>query len=83
MAAAKKMQLEAFVALHVARVGDKLSIREGAHGRCSLLEGSCECSIYQARPQQCRDFPFWDKLQTDREALERAARYCPGITIEC
>jgi Fe-S-cluster containining protein len=34
------------------------------------------CSIYEARPSQCRTFPFWDyyKKRVDELKLE-----CPGI----
>jgi Fe-S-cluster containining protein len=37
------------------------------------------CTIYEARPLQCRTWPFWsDNLKT-QAAWERAARRCPGM----
>jgi len=68
-----------FVALNVVQVGARLSLREGADGRCVLLDGSNRCSIYAQRPEQCRTFPYWPELLADEQALRRAAAYCPGI----
>lgn len=35
------------------------------------------CSIYQARPLQCRTFPFWDYF---RHRVDELKSECPGIT---
>lgn len=79
LAEAAGATVDAFVAQHVVRVGERLSLRERADGRCVLLEGTCTCTVYAARPQQCRDFPDWPGVREDPAALERAAAYCPGI----
>ena len=34
------------------------------------------CSIYPARPRQCRTFPFWDQFKNDKEEVKKE---CPGI----
>lgn len=34
------------------------------------------CSIYQARPLQCRTFPFWDYF---RHRVDELKLECPGI----
>lgn len=79
LAAAAGMSAQAFVAQHLVQVEGKLSLRERKDGRCVLLEGQCHCTVYAARPQQCRDFPDWPMLREDARAFERAAAYCPGI----
>jgi len=58
----------------------RASLREHA-GRCALLEGSRHCSVYCARPEQCRAFPFWPEVLSDPEAFERARALCPGIAV--
>ena len=63
----------------VVQVGDRLSLRERADGGCVLLEGSDCCTVYAARPAQCRNFPYWDTLLEDQTRLAEAAAYCPGI----
>lgn len=81
LAAARGMELAPFVARHVVRVEDRLSLCEGADGRCSLLEGLNECSVYEARPERCRSFPFWPEILAGGAALAAAAAYCPGLEI--
>jgi len=62
MARAFGIAQDAFVQRFVRRVGDRLSLMENADGSCSLLDGDSHCSIYEIRPKQCRDFPFWPQL---------------------
>jgi Fe-S-cluster containining protein len=45
---------------------------------CPFLEGT-RCSVYPARPTQCRTFPFWKENLRSRAAWERLAGFCPGI----
>jgi hypothetical protein len=37
------------------------------------------CSIYPARPMQCRTFPFWSDLLRSPRAWAKAAKKCPGM----
>jgi Fe-S-cluster containining protein len=63
--------------------------RGGAHGdeRLALKEKSnfdcifwnAGCTVYHARPLQCRAFPFWDVVVCSPKAWENAGRGCSGI----
>lgn len=60
------------------------ALREAEHlppgnGRCALLEGHNHCSVYTARPEHCRRFPYWDSVLAGGEGFERALETCPGI----
>lgn len=90
LAAAKGMDETAFRARHVRTVLDplrgelRLSLTESAelppgNGRCSLLEGTNHCGVYDARPTHCRTFPYWDSVMGGGEGFERARAVCPGI----
>lgn len=49
-------------------------------GHCILLDG-VECSVHDARPTQCRTWPFWPELLASRAAYAREVRsFCPGST---
>jgi Fe-S-cluster containining protein len=37
------------------------------------------CSVYDSRPIQCRNFPFWDFVLKDEGAWNRTAAGCPGM----
>jgi Fe-S-cluster containining protein len=77
--------LAEFASQHVRELTDPVSgarrkaLRDREDGACELLDGSNECSVYEARPQQCRDFPHWDSITGDAGGFERAQRICPGI----
>ena len=45
---------------------------------CPFLHGS-RCSVYEARPEQCRAFPFWQEHLRSRRSWERTEEFCPGI----
>ncbi len=92
MAASLAMSPEAFRRMHVRTVPDpdgsgtlREALRERAEGdggRCTLLEGRNECSVYAARPEHCRSFPYWNSVLEDEAGFERARGTCPGIRVE-
>lgn len=49
----------------------------GEHA-CVFLKDN-QCLVYQARPLQCRTFPWWNENLTSKESWELAARECEGI----
>ncbi|NND36570.1 MAG: YkgJ family cysteine cluster protein [Gammaproteobacteria bacterium] len=44
---------------------------------CRFLDGR-RCSVYAARPTQCRTWPFWPENMRSRD-WERVAEFCPGV----
>ena len=37
------------------------------------------CTVYEARPLQCRAYPFWSSVLATRDSWKEEGRYCPGI----
>lgn len=68
-----------------AGAGPSLTERLGPRGYdCVFLDresvpGKALCAVYEARPMQCRTWPFWPENLRSREHWDRAARSCPGM----
>jgi uncharacterized protein len=45
---------------------------------CPFLEGS-RCRVYDARPRQCRTFPFWRENLRSRARWDALKSFCPGV----
>jgi hypothetical protein len=71
------MSVEAFGRRYLRRVGRKLSLLEKSNGDCVFYDRGC--TVYPARPTQCRTFPFWTENLASASSWSEAARECPGI----
>ena len=45
---------------------------------CRFLEGK-GCTVYEARPAQCRTWPFWPENMNARTWSREVEAYCPGV----
>ncbi len=87
MAAALGLSKEEFLRMYTRETEmGRRSLREvdSPTGRdCVFLrrddQGRALCSVYQARPTQCRTWPFWPEVLRSSAAWERAARSCQGM----
>jgi Fe-S-cluster containining protein len=61
--------------------GGELVLATGEGERCIFLDSDSRCSIYTARPLQCRTYPFWPELVGSRRAWQREATRCEGIGL--
>jgi len=77
------LELNEFVSKYLFKNGYKHSIKEIIHNEsheCIFYDrDSNGCKIYEARPKQCKTFPFWDyyKARVDELKLE-----CPGVVVD-
>ena len=66
---------------YLRKVGYKYSLKERQLAKDNYacvffdLDKKC-CSIYEARPTQCRTFPFWDYFKENKEEVFKE---CPAI----
>jgi len=69
---------EEFSRRFVRRVGTRYSLIEKPGGDCVFWNKDAGCLVYEARPIQCRTWPFWaDNVETP-EDWERTKEVCPG-----
>lgn len=47
-------------------------------GPCQFLKER-SCSIYEARPSQCRTWPFWPENMNARTWSKEIETFCPGV----
>lgn len=70
---------------HDTPAGRSLKENESEHGYdCVFLDrdsvpGKAVCTVYDARPSQCRTFPFWPEHLKSPRAWQRLSRRCEGI----
>lgn len=74
-----------FLAKYVKKVGYKFSFIEKTYNdgfACIFFDENQKCcQIYEVRPKQCRDFPFW-KIFLEKEQLQYLKKECPGIRFK-
>ena len=64
---------------------DILILDSGKRDNCIFLEEKDNkklCKIYEARPAQCKIYPFWNDIMTDSEQLEKIKLECNGFSQE-
>lgn len=78
IAALRGEAAESVTAAYVRRVGARHSLREQANGDCVFYDRERGCTVYAARPRQCRSWPFWDNNLKTPQAWGQTCQECPG-----
>ena len=64
---------------HTRIVGGRVSLREHANGDCVFFDSAQRtCTIYTARPVQCRTWPFWNSNLESPKTWDDVKSGCPG-----
>lgn len=71
-----QIEPEAFEKQYVRQVGHHRSLIEKPNYECVFWENGC--SVYPARPPQCRTFPFWRENLRSLESWLEVVEDCPG-----
>jgi len=77
-ALAKRLGMRAsdFTRAYCLKSDDSYELKS-AGDACIFLDGNM-CSVYEARPGQCRSWPFWPE-NMNRFAWPEVAAFCPGV----
>ena len=71
--------IAAFEQKYVRKIGIRRSLKEFANGDCVFFDNEKRiCTVYQARPRQCRTWPFWDSNLKTPQAWQETCEVCPG-----
>ena len=79
LAAQLKMSVADFEETFVRKVGIRKSLVEYDNGDCVFFDSDArKCTVYEARPRQCRTWPFWGSNVENKAAWNRTSQACPG-----
>lgn len=79
LAAQVGMTVPDFEAKYVRDVGVRKSLIEYENGDCVFFDNQArKCTVYEARPRQCKTWPFWDSNVRTPAAWEQTCEACPG-----
>jgi uncharacterized protein len=61
------------------KVGIRRSLNEYGNGDCVFFDNQArKCTVYNARPRQCRTWPFWESNLRTPAAWKATCGVCPG-----
>ena len=68
-----------FEKMYVRSVGIRKSLKEFPNGDCVFFDSEKRnCQVYEARPRQCRTWPFWDSNLKSEATWKETCQECPG-----
>ncbi len=60
-------------------VRGRISLKENLINYDCVFFKNKKCTIYSARPKQCKTFPFWEENLKSEKAFNDLNNYCPGV----
>ena len=72
------MESDSFQKVYTRKVGRSRSLRDQANDNCIFFDEGAGCLVYEARPRQCRTWPFWDHNLESPNAWKDVQQRCPG-----
>jgi Fe-S-cluster containining protein len=79
LAAQTGKSVDEFEKLYVRKIGVRRSLVEFPNGDCVFFDNVArKCTVYEARPRQCRTWPFWNSNINSPTAWEETKAACPG-----
>ena len=79
LAAEVGLSVVEFERRYVRNVGVRKTLKERKNYDCVFFDGETrKCTVYKARPRQCRTWPFWDSNLRTPETWAATCEVCPG-----
>ena len=66
-------------AMYTRKAQGRVTLRERANGECVFWDKQAGCTVYSARPTQCRTWPFWESVTETKKTWDQTATHCPGM----
>lgn len=78
LAELKGVSPELFRLMYTRVDGGRVTLRDYANGDCVFYSAQLGCTVYAARPMQCRTWPFWESTAGTEDAWRQTQAKCPG-----
>lgn len=79
LAAYLNMEAEEFAEKYLREINGRYSLKEMPKTYDCVFLKNNKCSVYSARPKQCRTFPWWPANLKSKQDWNEASKYCEGI----
>ena len=74
-----KLTTSAFTRKYCQKYHGAFHLKEdGVNLDCMFLKNK-QCSVYEARPAQCRTWPFWPEVMSAKAWKKDVLEFCPGV----
>lgn len=73
-----KMTTAEFTRRFTARTDGVFHLKDGETPDCIFLKNN-RCEVYEARPIQCRTWPFWPEVMNAKTWAKEVKAFCPGV----
>jgi uncharacterized protein len=74
-----KLSVQAMLAAHAERAGEKFRLRSGPDGFCVFFKQGLGCGVHLGRPDICRAWPYFRGNLVDEASWEMIQTDCPGV----
>jgi Fe-S-cluster containining protein len=74
-----KISTAEFTRTYCDRQGSAYHLKEDSKNPNCLFLREKRCGIYEARPVQCRTWPFWPEVMNPKTWAIEVAGFCPGV----
>jgi len=79
MAKHLKISTSVFTRKYCDKLGPAFHLKEDGKNPDCLFLREKRCSIYEARPVQCRTWPFWPEVMPAKAWKKEVVSFCPGV----
>lgn len=69
----------AFTKKYCDKLGPAFHLKEDPKNPDCMFLKNKGCSIYEARPVQCRTWPFWPEVMNAKAWKKEVVDFCPGV----
>lgn len=67
-----------FTRRYLAKTDGVFHLKDGDGPDCIFLKNN-RCEVYEARPVQCRTWPFWPEVMNAKTWTKEVKAFCPGV----